>query len=709
LELPTDFPPSRRAAEAVAASALTLPGRFSKQWLIDRTIDELERFLVPAWQVKECPWLAGELLLVLNERCQTRLAGFDLTYSPVDGLRVTSPGVPVNSPAAVEGGGAGLKEGDQDEQSRCDGESPAVVPVSRIPASGKRLEESPVSTEPSVTTGPPSFDLVSSPWLPVQRRDGTVEDLSLLDLFAQADDLRRLVGDVPTQEMALLRLLLAVVYDALDGPAEIEDWEDLWLSSDPFSDIPDYLDRHRGRFDLFHPEHPFYQVAGLCTAKQEVAPLSRIVADVPVGTAFFSMRRPGVDRLSYAEAARWLVHTHAYDTSGIKSAMVGDKERAKAGKVYPQGVGSLGNLGGVFAEGATLRETLLLNLVAFEDAYDTSEGDGGEDKPVWRRHHPLGAGRRDDDSGGAHPAGLRDLYTWQARRVRLHAENGAVTGVVLGYGDPLTPPAPWKVEPMSGWRRSPTQEKKQGRTPVYTPRRHDPSRAAWRGLGSLLPARQQDTDTGKRGEPADALRPRVAEWFARLITSTEIAPGTLIRLHLVGAVYGTQQSVVDEIVDDSVVLPVITLHEKNPVYGAAAVDAVHEAELAVAALGQLAGNLARAAGTDPRSPVAAARDLGFGTLDGPYRAWLKDLLTYPDPATARQEWRRTIRRHVMRLGRQLLASAGPAADEGRMTEIPGIGTRLMDAGRAHNWFTHRLNKVLGPAGERPATGAPTSR
>ncbi|MCX2969485.1 MULTISPECIES: type I-E CRISPR-associated protein Cse1/CasA [Streptomyces] len=701
LELPTDFPPSRRAAEAVAASALTLPGRFGKPWLIDRTIEELERFLVPAWQVKECPWLAGELLLVLDERCQTRLAGFDLAYSPVDGLRVTSPGVPANNSGPTEDV-SGQRESGPSEQHRCDRESSVVVSVSGTPAPGDCAGGESVITGKAATTKPSSFDLVSAPWLPVQRLDGKVEELSLLDVFAQADDLRRLVGDVPTQELALLRLLLAIVYDALDGPAEIEDWEDLWLSADPFSPITGYLDRYRERFDLLHPVQPFYQVAELSTAKNELGPLSRIVADVPVGNALFSMRRPGVDRLAYAEAARWLVHTHAYDTSGIKSAMVGDEKRAKAGKVYPLGVGSLGNLGGVFAEGSTLRETLLLNLIAFEDAYVQSE-DHEEDLPVWRRP-PLGPAPRECGPGGGGPSGLRDLYTWQSRRVRMHSENGGITGVVLGYGDPLALSAPWKVEPMSGWRRSPTQEKKQGRVPVYTPRPHDPSRAAWRGLGALLPARQQGADAGNRDEPAAGLRPGVAGWFAQVITSTEIAPDTLIRLRLVGAVYGTQQSVVDEIVDDSVVMPVITLHEGNPVYGAAAVDAVHEAESAVAALGQLAGNLARAAGTDPRSSIDTARDLGFGTLDGPYRAWLEDLLAYPDLPTARQEWRNTVRRHVSRLARQLLASAGPAANEGRMTDLPGVGVRLMDAGRAHNWFTSHLNKVLAPAGNRPTDG-----
>ncbi|GAA0900992.1 type I-E CRISPR-associated protein Cse1/CasA [Streptomyces thermoalcalitolerans] len=703
LELPTDFAPSRRAAEAVAASALTLPGRFSSPWLIDKTIAELEQFMVPAWQAKDCPWLAGELILVLDADCQCRLAGFQLTYSRADGLRVTSPGVPaVRDGAAGEGAQAppeddeshegGMRE--QGEHAAGAGSGTAVA--SRTASAGAGV----VSAQGSGADGPPSFDLVSMPWLPVQRADGTVEEVSLLDLFEQADGLRRLVGDVPTQEIALLRLLLAILYDALDGPAEIEDWEDLWVSPRPFAPVADYLARHRDRFDLFHPERPFYQVADLRTEKGEIAPLARIVADVPVGEPFFTMRQPGVETLSYAEAARWLVHAHAYDTSGIKSAMVGDK-RGKAGKVYPLGVGSLGNLGGVLAEGKTLRETLLLNLIALEETgtdWDTSE----EDMPVWRRPVPPGPGERDGTCGPARPAGLRDLYTWQSRRIRLHAEGGAVTGVVLGYGDPLVLAAPWKLEPMSSWRRSETQEKKQGRSPVYTPLRHDPSRAAWRGLGSLLPARRQVTDGGKRGEPDRVLRSGITRWLTQVITTSEFSPGTLVRLRLVGAVYGTQQSVIDEIVDDSVFLPVITLHEANPVYGAAAVDAVSDAELAVGALGQLAGNLARAAGSDPTAPVAAARDLGFGALDGPYREWLKDLLDFSDLETARRQWRETVREHLERLGRQLLDSASPAADEGRMIDVPGQGSQLMDSGRAEQWFRARLYKVLGPP-SRPAT------
>ncbi|WP_328869596.1 type I-E CRISPR-associated protein Cse1/CasA [Streptomyces sp. NBC_00287] len=697
LELPTDFPPDRRTAETVAASALTLPGRFSTPWRIDRTIAELERELIPAWQVKECPWLAGELLLVLDGNCQTRLSEFDLSYSAAEGLRMTSPG--------VRGGGSGDGEhrkddhdarsngGTEDSLTAWRGDSGGAAMTQAVTDVAGRATTKPVQGE---TGGPPSFDLVSQPWLPVLHNDGTVEEVSLLKLFATAGDCRRLVGDLPTQEAALLRVLLAILYDALEGPAEIEDWEKLWPAADPFAEVPAYLERHRERFALFHPARPFFQVADLRTGKDELAPLNRIVADVPAGSPFFSMRQPGVERLSYAEAARWLVHTHAYDTSGIKSATVGDP-RGRSGKVYPLGVGSMGSLGGIFAEGANLRETLLLNLIAFEDAYGSEDfGDGSRlDLPVWRQEHPLGAGPRGEEAGGPEPAGLRDLYTWQSRRLRLHAEGGCVTGVVLGYGDPHVLSAPWKLEPMSGWRRSPTQEKKQGRSPVYVPARHDPSRAAWRGLAALLPSRGQAGEVGRHGEAAEVLRSGVTQWFTHVLTTTEeLDVQGFVRLRLIGAVYGTQQSVIDEIIDDSVVLPVITLHEEQPLYGAAAVDAVSDTESAVSALGQLAANLARAAGSDPLGPASTARDMAFGILDGPYRAWLRNLLEFPDLHTAREAWHTTARHHITRLAEQLLGSASAAAAEGRLVDMPGAGKRLIDAGRAEQWFRARLAKAL---------------
>ncbi|CAM5314688.1 hypothetical protein SBADM41S_03766 [Streptomyces badius] len=56
---------------------------------MDQAITQLEELYVPAWQVKDSHWLAGQLILALDEDCQTRLAGFSLRYSKADGLEVT--------------------------------------------------------------------------------------------------------------------------------------------------------------------------------------------------------------------------------------------------------------------------------------------------------------------------------------------------------------------------------------------------------------------------------------------------------------------------------------------------------------------------------------------------------------------------------------------------------------------------------------------
>lgn len=89
LDLPRDQPPPRRTARAAASCGLRLPIQFSYADVMDRAIAELEEFYVPAWQVKESPWLSGQLILALDEHCQTHLAGFSLSYSESDGLEVT--------------------------------------------------------------------------------------------------------------------------------------------------------------------------------------------------------------------------------------------------------------------------------------------------------------------------------------------------------------------------------------------------------------------------------------------------------------------------------------------------------------------------------------------------------------------------------------------------------------------------------------------
>lgn len=87
--LPTEMAPDFTLARIVAACGMRLPFQFSIPEVCDRAIEELETECIPAWQSNECHWLAGELILILDEKCQTRLAGYELRYSPTDGLEVT--------------------------------------------------------------------------------------------------------------------------------------------------------------------------------------------------------------------------------------------------------------------------------------------------------------------------------------------------------------------------------------------------------------------------------------------------------------------------------------------------------------------------------------------------------------------------------------------------------------------------------------------
>ncbi|MFJ1975297.1 type I-E CRISPR-associated protein Cse1/CasA [Streptomyces sp. NPDC087903] len=556
-------------------------------------------------------------------------------------------------------------------------------------------------TEPAGgdASSPAAFDLTDRPWIGVLRRDGTQAELSLRQVFAQAGEVRRIVGDLPTQEFALLRVLLAIAHDVLQGPGDIEEWGELWADPECFAGVGPYLDVHRERFDLLHPVAPFFQTAGLRTARNEVFSLNRIVADVPNGEPFFTARMPTVERLTFAEAARWIVHAHAYDTSGIKSGAVGD-DRVKGGKVYPLGTGWAGALGGVFAEGDTLRETLLLNLVAADtDALEWVSGD----RPAWRREPcPPGGVERV-------PTGLRDLYTWQTRRLRLHHDGDGVTGVVLGYGDPLASRNMHRREPMTAWRRSTAQEKKLRQSPVYLPREHDPARSAWRGVASLVADR---SETVQGAQAAPFLRPGVLEWIARLVTEGELPRGFLIRARIVGAAYGTQQSVIDEVVDDQVAMPVVLLHRRDRRCARQAIGAAQDADLAVRTLGDLATDLARAAGSEGEGARSAARDVGFAELESPFRTWLAHLADAGDPFERRQVWQREVYRIISRLGDRLIAQAGDAAWQGR-TVAGKKGTQWLNAGLADTWFRGRLSRALADPnaaaeqpGHRPAGSEP---
>ncbi len=528
--------------------------------------------------------------------------------------------------------------------------------------------------------GNDTFNLTTEPWLPVLWSDGSSGTVSLVEAFARADSIRTLTGDISTQRFALHRLLLAILHRATGDPQSTSDWSELASSWPQVAEgVRIYLEHFATRFDLFHPSEPFFQVADLRTARNEVFGLERLLSDVPNGHQYFTNRSgSGLWKISPAEAARWLVHAHAYDTSGIKTGAVGDS-RAKGGRGYPQGVAWAGLLGGIELTGSTLQETLLLNLIA-PASPSLSIRTGEDDLPPWEVPQLL------PENLPRTPRGFIDLYTWQSRRIRLHGDRDGVTGVVLSYGDKLTPQNMFTTEPMTAWRYSEPQTKVHGRT-TYMPREHQPSRSFWRGLAALLPS--TEAAPGGKG-PARTLPPAVLTWAGELHEDGVLPHGSLVRVHATGLVYGSQSSVVDELVEDTLLLPAGLLAPHAAVLRATAIDAVGHTEAAVDSLANLARNLATASGAgDTDGHRDRAREAAYARIDAPFREWLTTLHEEEERDTALTRWHVRARVIIRGAGEQMLSDAGPSAFRGRRSN-----GRLVDTGQSAAWFSHALSAAL---------------
>ena len=552
-----------------------------------------------------------------------------------------------------------------------------------------------------------SYDLLSEPWLPVRMLDGTTQQLSLREVLARAATISGLLGELPTTSVALLRLLLAILHRSVDTTGRpIERWARHWRADElPMAHIGGYLDRYADRFDLLDTTQPFLQVGDLQTAKATRGELLPLIADVPNGAQFFTIRAGrGVTRLSYDQAARWLVHCHAYDPSGIKSGALGDA-RVKGGKGYPIGTGWAGNIGAVVIEGRDLRETLLLNLVLQSRNGDPVEHQA--DSAVWERP-PLTAAPQATEPALRLPAGPAELLTWPSRRVRLTHDGTAVTGVLISNGDRLSPPDQF-LESMTAWRRSAAQEKKlKVSVPVYMPLQHDPARTMWRGLGALLPiGPTSPTDA------APQLPPLVLRWLHRIRDEDEdLLPADYpLRTRAVGVTYGSNNSVIDEVVDDALMVHAVLLGAAGASLRTTALNAVTAADEAGTAVAALAANLRSAAGdSDDRSLSRArqeARETFFFSLDAPYRRWLGALSAGTEPDVALVTWHQVADRVARGQEARLIADSGVAGWRGRAV-TRRTGKRHIDTALASQWFRGSLRKALPLAAPPDPEAASTS-
>lgn len=542
------------------------------------------------------------------------------------------------------------------------------------------------------------FNLCDKPWIPVLLTSGDTQEVSLIDLFKQGYSIRKIHSDDATVDTAILGTVIVILARAILTTREeykaLYNKNSAWIlkmrtdNAEQLRFVTDYLEKHKDRFDLLHPERPFMQVADLHTAKGDTQPVSRLVLDSR--SEYFSVRaEETLTSLSFAEAARYLIALQAYDYSGIKSGAVGDP-RVKGGKGYPLGVGWYGTTGKVIVHGKNLIETLLYSL-DYEQLTSTTR-EAGElypsaiaDKPVWERVDPDTAAPRgfqggDPDKYKDEPkpaSGMCEILTWQSRRVRLFREGDRITSVLVANGDKWFDRNVY-ADPLTGYRYSKNQSSKTHK--VWMPQAHSAERTLWRGADALLICSKSEKEENK---PAPVLKQIASGYY--------FPADATVNIQLVGVIYGNQSAVIEGVVDESITLELRLLTQQGIRMSSTVRKNIQSTMDAAIALGQYAGNLLRAAGREYefRAPVTEGI---LHRMEEEFRNWVSHLHAGDSSSEKETQWQKTVNRILIEEADRLAVSAGPKAAVGTI-----YGEQLYTTANALNQFKRRLRYKLLPS------------
>ena len=379
------------------------------------------------------------------------------------------------------------------------------------------------------------FNLLTEPWISVITDDrGKTEEVSLIDVFKNADKYISLAGDMKAQDFAVMRVLLSVlhtVFSRFDGngnpydyleldekfmqKAEVDEddeedylddltntWIKIWKEG-KFPDIIEtYLEKWKDRFYLYDDEYPFFQVTAKDFEGEKYSSkgspvqgknINRLISESNNKISLFSPKKDIKDNknvLSDSEATRWILTFQQYTGLSDKARFTKDKYKASKGWLF--------DLGGVYLEGNNLFETLWLNciLVHPKEEYRLTV-----ERPCWE-HSP----EENIATYFEKPYidNISELYTNWSRAVYIepkekNSEAFAIKIVKL----PDTIHEDNFLEPMTIWRFNESGDNKG----KYTPRKHRINQSLWRSFGLIA-----FSDSGPNVEI-----PGIIKWFDKVV------------------------------------------------------------------------------------------------------------------------------------------------------------------------------------------------
>lgn len=490
----------------------------------------------------------------------------------------------------------------------------------------------------------PTYNLVDEPWIPVSDQAGRIREVGLREALVHAHEISALHHPSPLVAVSLHRLLLAILHRNF-GPAGPNEWAALWRRGRwDTATLEDYLRRWKERFDLFHPQRPFYQVPFMPDAV--LHPPEYLMQEAASGnnaTLFDHHYEQRPDMLRPADAACYLLAKQNYAIGFGKSS-----------PFYFSDAPLVRGLT-VLVHGETLFETLMLNLWK----YKAPE----EDVPAWEDDNPPLP-----DKEGTLPRGYLDYLTWQSRRIHLVPAEGALAVSACQIQQNLRLRDEYEDEPFKAYRR----DDKRGMVPVSL----TPGRAAWRNADALF---QLPVASGTAGQQSTLQQPKIFGWLNIVRQWAQKVTPPLRPVYRFG-IYGmaTQKGKAASVVlwaQEELPLPLDLLEDTRLVdYMGKALDLAEKVALVERRAVQTLAALLLAPQVDgPKSRQPHPKDVSefarhldplidyWAALGGAFR---KLMLCLPeDAASALNEWRDSVENSARSSFTRLVASIGGSARE----------------------------------------------
>ncbi|MFR1323553.1 MAG: type I-E CRISPR-associated protein Cse1/CasA [Ezakiella massiliensis] len=556
------------------------------------------------------------------------------------------------------------------------------------------------------------FNLIDKPWISVVTDyKGTTDLVGLREFFSKAHTYLGLAGDMPTQDFAVMRFLLAIlhtvfsryradgkVYDEIKvndrmqqvEPVDMEDyedyedalmqtWKDLWAAGKFPHIVIDYLDKWKDRFDLFDDKYPFYQVRTDIIRKVDegfvdsesntaiIAPklMNRTISESMNKQALFSPRTDEFKNdMTDAELVRWLITFQGVSNASDKKS-VNDMAGKSIGWIY--------ELGGVFLSSDNMFKTLLLNLILrhSESQYNNIQ------KPCWEfnqidLYNKYLNNEIIDNLAELYTNWSRLMYCFNYKGKDPKAKELINKNIFRIVKTNTIEARDMFLEPMTIWKNN------EGK---YFPEKHEKSRSAWRSFGSII---------NKNGDQYFRL-PGVIDNLN--IVKNVAEENELIQINAISAIYddnSSSRALVDEYYDFFNLELYVATDQLKDGWVLRINDIVDTTKYVVDKIFRSFINDIKSIRNIEASDFTSNYiEAMYYEIDKPFRDWLSSIDYEDNKDEKAKTWHKDLKRLVINQAEKIMKNAGPR-------DFTGIieNDSIKNIATAFNNFMSRINSKL---------------